>query len=310
MNSPNKGAPMSAGGLKPEDAERFAALFKPIWELDDAPFAAAKPGVLSQDMSGLSRAGVHPDVQLVSNGATAAAAAHAPPPAHHVKADEVSVVLDIQPDPTPPPVAAPPVRQRPPVPQHVQQVVHAQPQRPPPAPAVMQHPPPSARPAARRAPPPQLRAQLGSPDEDFMPPKKSNAGIYIGIGVVALLAAGGITYKFMGSSDTKDTKTSATSTVTHDEPRIPPPPPVDLAPPPTSTTTTGSTTTAAATTNKPADTTPPAVTTAPPPATTTAAAKPPPPATTAAAKPPPVHTATSKPTGKPAGGGIVRDNPF
>jgi hypothetical protein len=124
MNSPTKSAPVTGGQLSPEDADRFAAMFKPIWELDDAPFAQAKPGAI-KDVQQLGRAGVHADVQLASNGTAAAAGPHAPPAAHHAPMEDGSIVLDIQPEP----VAPPPPHQRPVVPAHVQQVVHAIPQQ-------------------------------------------------------------------------------------------------------------------------------------------------------------------------------------
>lgn len=297
MNSPTKSAPVTGGQLTPEDADRFAAMFKPIWELDDAPFAQAKPGALTgQDVQQLGRAGVHADVQLASNGTAAAAGPHAPPAAHHAPMDDGSIVLDIQPDPTPPPQTPrmqqppTPAHSRPPVPQHVQQVVHAIPQ---------QQQAPRSR---RSAPPPAVRHAMAADSGEFAPPKKSNAPLFIGIAVVTLLIGSAVAWKVVGSSKTEEgTKTTATATTTHEEPRIPPPPPVVDTTPTTTTTTT-----AAATTAKPVDTTPPAVTTAPP-ATTTK-----PTVAAATTKPPPVvhtTTATTKPTGKP-GGGIVRDNPF
>ena len=295
MNLPTKSAPVTHGQLTPEDADRFAAMFKPIWELDDAPFALVRPGALAgQDVQQLARAGVHADVQLASNGTAAAAGPHAPPASYHAPMPDGSIVLDIEPDLTPPPP-----QQRPVVPEHVQQVVHAQPQQqmhqhmhqqP-----VMQHPPQSAR---RRAPPPQVRAQF-SDTGDFATVKKSNAALFVAIGVVALLAAAGIAYKVIGSNKVEEpTKPAVTTAVTREEPRIPPPPPVD--------TPAVTATTAAAT-----DTIPPPVVTAPtvtaPPVVTTAAK--PPPVVTTTVKPPVVTTtAKPKPTGKP--GGIVRDNPF
>src|SRR5262245_12727327 len=102
MNSPTKSAPLGPGELTAEDAERFAALFKPIWELDDAPFAQAKPGALTgNDVQHLAQAGIRPDVH---NGTSVAAGPHAPPAAYRPGGplvEDNSVVLDIEPDPTP-----------------------------------------------------------------------------------------------------------------------------------------------------------------------------------------------------------------
>ena len=316
MNLPTKSAPVTRGELTPEDAERFAALFKPIWELDDAPFAQTIPGALTgRDVQQLGRAGVHPDVQLASNGTAAAAAPHAPPPAYHAPQDDGSIVLDIEPDPT---LTPPPAQHRPPVPEHVQQVVHAQLQQQPMQQQPMQQsmhqqaavahsPRAEAQRPRRSAPPAQVRAHLSGESGDFIPAKKSSAGLFVVIGVVALLGASGIAYKVVSSNKTDESQTTrpaATTPVTREEPRIPPPPPpMDLSPTPT--TTAKPLETAKSVDTAPAVTAP--VVTAPPVVTTTTR---PPPVVTTTAKPPPVHTATTKPTGKAPGGGIVRDNPF
>lgn len=292
MNAP-KSAPIQRGELSPEEAERFASMFKPIWELDDAPFAQARSsGISPSEMQQLGKAGV--DLQL-AQGAFATAP-HAPPAAHRPTSQpDASVLVDVEPDPTPPPPVKPPVPQ-------------AKPAKPPP-PAQAQAP---ARPR-RSVPPAAVRAHVAPVDDDITPPKKSNMGLFAGIGVVALLVIGGVAYKAMGSSNTDAAKPvpSDTKTSQQAEPRIPPPPP------PVDTTTAEPPKNTAATT-----TAPPKTDTTPKNDTTTAKNDPPPPPTpkntaTASPKPPPPPPTTkpttatgTKPPPKSGGGGIVRDNPF
>lgn len=301
MNSPAKSAPLAPGELTAEDAERFAALFKPIWELDDAPFAQADPDALASDTA-LAQAGIRNDVQ--PNGVAASVGAHAPPPARHEPAqDDGSVVLDIEPDPTPPPPQRPVVAQAQPQAAPMRAQMPTEPRRAR----------PSRPPSSKRRPPAPVVRSHGRADlsGDFVPPKKSNTGLFVGIGVVALLAAGGIAYKLMGPKDEgKPAQPSVTTAQTHEEPRIPPPPVIDD-------------TQKAASTNTPEIETPkidtpkvetPKIETPPPTTTKTTAVvkpvdtpKPPPPTTT---KTTTSGTGTKPASTKSGGGGIVRDNPF
>lgn len=291
MTATTKSEPMRRGSLSPDDAERFASLFKPVWELDDAPFAAASPAALAPaELPHLGQAGIAVDVQLAHNGSFATGEPHAPAPAHEAAAPEVSIVVDLGPEPVAPPPTRPQVPRRAPV-----QAAPAQ---------------PAARP--RRPIAPAARVHT---DDELVPSKKSSVGLFVALGLVALLIVGAVAYKvFGGSTAETPIKPIPTDTTAHLEPRIPlPPPPVET----TATTgtaatieTTAATATAATATAATAATTETTATTAtvavaPPTRTATAVAPPKP--------PPPVHTATAgvtKPPPKRPGGGIVRDNPF
>src|SRR5262245_39901409 len=53
---------LEAAEISPEDAERYAAAFRPMWELDDAPFAPTAPNLSAQEVRELSAGGVNGDV--------------------------------------------------------------------------------------------------------------------------------------------------------------------------------------------------------------------------------------------------------
>ena len=289
---------LQVGRLSPEDADRFAAMFRPAWELDDAPFASGTK-LSAAEMDALAGgAGVNSEV-------TAHSAPRFPPARVDSKPPEASIV--VAPDPVP--AAAP----RAPAPAVASAVPQAQQQR------RSQRPAPAAPAPARAAAPPRNALDSG----DFTPPKKSNTGIIIGVALVGLLAVGGIIAKFaIGGDAPKANPVSTQPTQTTEERHIPPPP-TDLDTPPNPTTTAAATT-AAATSDKP--TPPPTATatatpTAIPTQTATAAATARPTATaatTATARPTATAATTTRPartgtgktnTGKGTGG-IVRDTPF
>jgi hypothetical protein len=58
------GAGSIMGDLSPEDAEKFAAAFKPMWEFDDAPFAPTAPSINASEVRQL--ANVSPDADLMA----------------------------------------------------------------------------------------------------------------------------------------------------------------------------------------------------------------------------------------------------
>ncbi len=94
-DSGSKGPTAFAGGrLSPEDAERFASMFRPSWELDEAPFTG--PGTLSTgDMRALAGGGVHADVRATAgNMAHAPNGTHAPAAPQQSSEPENSVVID------------------------------------------------------------------------------------------------------------------------------------------------------------------------------------------------------------------------
>ncbi len=71
------GVGVEPGELSPEDAERFASAFRPMWEFDDAPFAAAPAKLSDSDILELSAGGINADVAVAL---TAPLVAKPPPP--------------------------------------------------------------------------------------------------------------------------------------------------------------------------------------------------------------------------------------
>lgn len=254
--------------LTPEEADRLASMFRPSWELDDAPFTGA--GALSDaDMLALQggggiRAEVRATAQQVptatnGNGSHAAPVAQGAPVAAAVEVP--SVVLDPSLTPAPP---AQPV--------HVASktmmgvgasalqaaVAAAMPQ---PAPASTAGPaseaprPPPSRPSQRpMAPnfmlgPPTPRAQqvpvVGRPPSasDVAYPKKSSMGLWLAIGgaAVVVLGVGIYAVASSGSSPTANPEPTATATAKPTEDKlsaVPPPPPATATaqdPPPATT---------------------------------------------------------------------------
>ncbi len=311
--------------LTPEEADRLAAMFRPSWEFDDAPFTGAG-SLTPSEIQALQGGGVRADVRAaaatavappVKNG-THAAAAHEPEnsvvidrsitasdlpsgaaqPVGGPKAGAKTIMGGLQaplaPPPAEPPVAAPPAA--------------------PPSKPISQRP---AAPDFRVGPPVSSRSpasirQAIQIDEPVTYPRKSRKGLFLGLGAAAAVIVGiGIYVATAGGE--KPAPAAATTTATEKPTQdklsaVPPPPP------------------AATTTVTAADPTPPP----PPPAQTTAAAAPPPPPTPvapvtalpAAPTPPPQpHYAAAPPPPRPApaaapprpkkgGQTIVRDVPF
>lgn len=312
--------------LTPEEADRLAAMFRPSWEFDDAPFTGA--GSLSpSEIQALQGGGVRADVRAtaatamappVTNGTHAVAPAHEPE--NSVVIDRSITAADLPPNAAQPvgapkagaktimgglqaPVAPPP-QQAAPVPEPAPMPPSVPTPRPisrPPAPDFRVGPPVSTRsPASVR--------QAIQIDEAVVYPRKSRKGLFIGVGTVAALLVGvGIYVATSGGEKPAPgaATTAATEKPTEDKlSAVPPPPPA--------TTT--------------ADPTPPAP---PPPVQTTAAATPPqppvapvtalpvapappppPPQPHYAAAPPRPAPAAAPPRPKKAGQTIVRDVPF
>jgi hypothetical protein len=281
MQGTSKQAPLQLGRLSADDAERFAAMFRPAWELDDAPFAGGTK-LSANEMDELAASGGI-DIEIVE---ASAVAPHFPPRSlgSPPAAQSVEIQADPAPQPAPARPAAPqPVAARPPVPVSAPVAARPQPQA--------------------YAPPPR---PISMTDDDLAPPKKSSMGIFIGVGVVVALVGAGVVAKFALGGGSDKTSTTTTQTATHEEARIPPPPAAVDTTPPVDTATAAKTTTAAVATTPVA--TAPVATTPPPPVTAThvAAGGATAPRATATA------AATTKPiaTTKPNKSGIVRDNPF
>ena len=280
MQGTGKQAPIQLGRLSADDAERFASMFRPAWELDDAPFASGTK-LSANEMDDLAGSGGI-DIEIVE---ASAVAPHFPP--RSLGAPPAAQSVEIQLDPTPPParpVAPAPVAARPPVPVSAPVAARPQPQA--------------------YAPPPR---PVSMTDDDLAPPKKSSMGIFIGVGVVVALVGAGVVAKFALGGGGDKTSTTTTQTATHEEPRIPPPPAAVETTPPVATATAAKTTTAAVDTT-PVATAPVATTPPLPVAATTHAAA----GGATAPRPTATGAATTKPiaTTKPNKSGIVRDNPF
>ena len=286
----NQGASLVAGKLTAEEAERLAASFRPAWELDDAPFQEGS-ALSAADMAALEGGGVNSDVRRATPQVGTA-----PPRAHVDSSPDSSIIVDV--DMPSAPEAPPTPRMMMPAPQP-----EARPrQAPPPHHQAL----PGSLPITERRPPPPRVAQAADSGE-YVPIKKSNKGLFIGIGGVIALIAGVLVIRSVTSEGPKP-KAAAVEAATQPTQQgvsIPPPPSMaDLA-----TTTQSTATTATATTtaqSAPAPTVPAThVANVAPPVTR------PPPGATAALPP---NTATTRPPGgvtkpppKATGGGIVHD---
>lgn len=279
---------LEAGGeISPEDAERFAAAFRPSWELDDAPFTQGT-ALAKEDLLSLS-------------------------------ADANTIVDATRPDepfgPTPSssqPAANPLVNTQPLV---------AKPQKPPPPKAAQAVPAPTGydgvaplyiKPARKGG----QSSATSTRDDLEVPIKKSNKGIIFAVIGVVVLAGVGFALKVALSGDdskpTTPTQTQTTSPTEDTSRAVPPPPPATEAT--AATPAPKPTAPAPATTTPPKDTATSAVAAAnthftPP---TPPAPSPKPVAAAPQPKPQPQPQPPSQPKTppKPAGGGIVRDNPF
>ncbi len=310
--------------LTPEEAERLAAMFRPSWEFDEAPFTGA--GSLSpSEIQALQGGGVRSDVRTaaatamappVTNGTHAATPGHEPEnsvvidrsitaadlpsnaaqPAGPSKAGAKTIMGGLQ-APLAPPPSEPPA---PPPPAPVSKPVSR-----PPAPDFRVGPPVSTRsPASVR--------QAIQIDEPVTYPRKSRKGLFIGMGAVAaVLAAVGI---YVATSGGEKQAPAAASTAATEKPTedklsaVPPPPPATTtvdptppAPPPPPVQTT------AAAAPPPAAVQPPVA-----PVTALPVAPTPPPQPHYAAAPPPPRPAPVAAPPRPKKGGqtIVRDVPF
>lgn len=294
---------LQLGKLSPEDAERLASTFRPIWDLDDAPFAQGS-ALSAADIDALAGgAGVSPSIrgtQQQQEPKTEVTIPRASVPGHVPAIDAPKVEISVELDSaelvtaTPAPVVQP-------------QVAQARPQQPAAAAATVRKPytPPRAPPAS---------INMADASSDFAPVKKSNTGIIIGLVAVVAIIGGIFGVKAMMSGDKTQSGNKASSSETNHQEgtHIPPPPEVAAT-----QETTAAPTQTQAPVAKPVVTNdspivkefPGSNTTSAPPATTHAT-------TTAIHQT--THTAGGggttthaggggKPPGKPA---IVRDNPF
>ncbi|HEY2365629.1 MAG TPA: hypothetical protein VGH87_04545, partial [Polyangiaceae bacterium] len=200
---------LQLGKLSPEDAERLASSFRPIWDLDDAPFAQGS-ALSAADIDALAGgAGVSPSIRGTEQTHSAAAGAALesksevtiprPSVPGHVPAPdapkvEIAVELDTADlvTATPAPVEA---------------VAQARPQASAAAATVR-------KPYTPPRPPPQS-VNMRDPDasSDLAPVKKSNTGIIIGaVAVVAIIGGIFVVKAMTGDKTQSDAKTSTSQT--------------------------------------------------------------------------------------------------
>jgi hypothetical protein len=301
--------------LSPDEADRLASMFRPSWELDDAPFTGA--GTLSDaDLRALqSSGGVRAEVRATALQAPAATNGHAAPAvAAPVVQVESSVIVDpalsatiAAPGPQvhvaaktmmgmPVPTAPAPVSEapRPPPPP-------SRPSQRPMAPNFVLGPPtPPSQPVVARPAVSQQRAARITSSETY--PQKSRTGLWVALGGAAALIVGiGIWAVASGGSTPPVEAAPTAEKPTEDKlSAVPPPPPLTATATPTAAAP-PATTTAAPVPTAPATALPVA------PQRPVAAAAPPPPRP--AAYPPP---AAAPPHNTPPHKGqtIVRDVPF
>ncbi len=333
--APKAPAAFANARLSLDDAERLAATFRPSWELDDATFTGA--GSLSpSDLQALQGGGTHGDVRAAaahgSNGTHAPAAPAAAEVENSVIIDRSITAQDIaqqrpspkpgttmmgmpgpqpQPQPQPPPQQPTTTLAMP----HVAAPVAAQtlPQTAQRAAPITRRP---AAPNFNVSPPASARARPVSVDLEPGFPKKSRAGLFMGVAAAAAIVVGGAVW-LIASPGSGEKAAAPIPTVNKPlEDRlsaVPPPPPETAAqaqPPPPATTAAPPpppATTAAASPPAPIPTTPVA-------ALPQAAAAPAPTRAVAVAPRPNYGSAAASPAPRPAarkpGQTIVRDVPF
>jgi hypothetical protein len=266
------------GSLSAGDFERFAAQIKPIWELDDAPFAATA-AMNAVDLASLQGGGgANAEVSAALNGG----------------APEL-LPSDLL-------VTEPLVRHNGGAPPAAQTLASQPPRYAPPA---------SVRPEPLRAHEARQPAASSYNDDDDIQIKKSKAPLFIG-GAVVLAVIGTIIGVVASSASSPSTTTPPTLVATTAAPapppaNIPPPPAAAEIPPPPEPVAAAPV--PAAVSHGASVASPPPV---PPPVHPAQAAPPP------APRPPRDHTPPPRPPAPPAAGpkpppktgGIVRDNPF
>jgi len=210
-NAAHNAPKLEIGKLSAEEAERLASNFRPIWELDDAPFAQG--GALSAaDVDALAAgAGVTPSIrgteQLHDNqqGGTFEIKTQITPPPRVPAPDEPKVeiaVEAVEPEPEPAPR-----KQTPTI-------------------------PPARRPYSPPQPPPAPIRMAREPGAsgDFMPVKKSSTPIVlVAVGAVALIGIIIGVHAAMSGGSKSSTATTATAEPTHETTAAIPPPPPDTA---------------------------------------------------------------------------------
>jgi hypothetical protein len=341
-------SPGKAAALSPEDAERAAAAFSPLWQLAEAPFTAG-PQLPAAEVQALAEApGVTLDPEPSSGSATIPIApAPTPPVAAPPAAEDGVTDADLVPDEGPsasdtaptdmPRTFHQPILARPPDP--VLPTVIVEESEPVLAPTFTPAAPADVVPAApadvaasvaaiepapkqsfrktdpaitRMAPPPRVKQPVVAPAEEYQVPR-SRLPLVIGWGALGCVVVGLAVYLFFGVARSGPRATPGVSAaLAHTAPEpavtIPPPPPADEAPPAPPTATAQPAFAPVATVT---------VGVSAPTAAQAAEPTPPPrraPAPAAEAQPAPPRAArpmrNKPPSPTPAPGNIVRVNPF
>src|SRR5438309_11643680 len=81
LPKPTNGVGPHLGDLSPDDAERFAAAFTPMWELDDAPFAPTAADLSASEVRQLATVNGNADLMAAMHAAPFTAPAVSPAPA-------------------------------------------------------------------------------------------------------------------------------------------------------------------------------------------------------------------------------------
>ncbi len=226
-NFPESSAKLEGGfeasGLSPEDADRFAAAFKPSWEFDEAPFAEGGAALRNGDLEALEAAAPREVHRAPDSARAYTAPAHPPAARVETHEPEVSVIID-------------------------RSITAAADVRAPVAALPAAVAAPFAAPAVspNRVVAPVARSRFNADESLELPTslKKSNKGLFIGLG--AAVSAAVLVFAVraaMSSPDEPAAAAAASATAvsamapakTATGPSIPPPPPppaATVAPPP------------------------------------------------------------------------------
>lgn len=185
-----------------EDLDRFASSIKASWDLDDAPFAAG-PAPAAAELAALMPA----PAPVLDQGASFAAAPKPAPAAIEALAPTLPAAVPVPGAPAP---TAAPAASRP----------------PPPAPFVA-----PAVPAPAAFSPPRVAPIPSTSDlsDSFEVPKK-RTGLFVGIGIAALVLVGGAFFMLKPGDAPKDAPPITKTVEAPRENVIPPPPPVEEVP--------------------------------------------------------------------------------
>jgi hypothetical protein len=277
----------------PDELDRVAASIRPSWEQDDPPFSNGNRTLNQAEWDAIKASGSIPPAPPLPTGLNG-----------HLSEPPRAMPPASIPPPAQGATSVPPGSFPPPAPTGFDSV-------PPPA--------PRARPAQKQAPEhvQRARASLASYTDEFPGQKKSKAGIFVVLGLVAAGIIGFVAFKASsGGGEATPGATSGGATTTS----VTSPPPnntarADIPPPPPPTTPPVETVAPTAAAQAPTPPPEPAHTAAPVPTHASASVHAAPRAQTAPPAKSPARSAAAPPapaktSNKSGSGGIVRDVPF